>query len=122
MEKRKKLLLVLLLCCLFLTGCQLPLANYFRDRVFPQDMTPKIALSPLLLPGYVLLSIVDITIINPINGIKNIPSTTSSIWSWEEKTPWLGYGVLLLPKLVAIPPAAVGTSMFSEQFQYQKKN
>ena len=114
----KKSICILLVFVLLTPGCQLHLANYFRDKVFPQDTTAKVALAPLLFPSYAVLSVTDVIIINPILGAKNIPETTSSIWGWGNKNAWVGYVALMPVKIVAIPLGAIGTMMFSEQFLY----
>jgi hypothetical protein len=101
---------------LFLAGCQWPTAYYVRDNVFPQDTGAKIALSPVLLPAYVVLAVTDIMVVNPVRGARNVPSVVEDIWDWEKQNPWIGKGVLLPIKFVAIPAAAIGTVMFSEQF------
>ncbi len=110
--------------CIFffsiLCGCQLPLANHFRDKVFPQDTAAKIALSPVLFPTYAVLSVTDIAIVNPIRGCENIPYTFQNIWQWQNERPWLGNFALIPFKIIAIPPAAIGTAMFSEQFIYNR--
>ena len=108
-----------LLMLLLVTGCQWPLAYQMRDQVFPEDTATKIALSPILLPTYVVCAVTDMAIVNPVRGTKNIPDTATTIWNWENEQPWLGYGLLMPLKLVAIPPAALGTMMFSEQFASQ---
>lgn len=97
-------------------GCQWPLAYAFRDNVVPDDTTAKIALAPLFLPAYIILGTVDMIIVNPLHGTNNVPDVVESIWKWESLRPWVGYGALLPLKLVAIPPAVLGTVMFSEQF------
>ena len=116
----KKLLLLITTLVLF-TSCQLPTANYLRDRVFPEDNTTKLALSPILLPTYIIGCVTDIAIVNPARGTLNVPQVSKQIWGWQNKEPWLGYGALLPVKLIAIPGAAVGTTMFSEQFIYSDK-
>ena len=103
---------------IFFTSCQLPLANYFRDEVFPEDETAKIALSPILLPTYGVLSVVDAAIVNPARGTKNVPKTVGTIWEWENKNWPVGYIALMPLKLIAIPPTALGITIFSEQFIY----
>lgn len=107
------------ICCLgiFITGCQLPLANHFRDQVFPQDDTTKIALSPLLFPSYAVLSVVDIVLVNPVRGCANVPKTTETVWNWPEEDTNTKYALMPF-KLAAIPIADLGTIMFSEQFLY----
>ena len=99
-------------------GCQLPLANHFRDKVFPQDSTAKIALSPILFPTYAILSVADVAIVNPVRGCENIPHVIKSIWEWQNDKPWLGNFALIPFKVIAIPPASIGTAIFSEQFIY----
>lgn len=110
-----RILIISLLLILSL-GCQLPSANYFRDEIVPRDTVTKVALSPLLLPAYAVLCVGDIVIINPIRGAQNVPKVSSDIWDWQSSEPWLGYGALLPVKLVGIPAAAIGTTIFSEQF------
>ena len=119
--KNKNIFCIFFLFLLFLSGCQLPLANYFRDQVFPQDTAAKISLSPLLLPAYAILSVTDVTIINPVRGCENVPSVFKSIWQWQNEKPWLGSFALIPFKIIAIPPAAIGTAIFSEQFIYNKE-
>ena len=113
---KKIIIFLCILTCIVLSGCQLPLSNTMRDEVFPKEAGTKLALSPILLPTYAVCCVLDVFIINPIRGCANIPSTCSSIWSWKNESPALGYGALLPVKLIAIPPAAIGTMMFSEQF------
>lgn len=107
----------LCLCIILIPSCQLPLANHFRDEVFPQDTTAKIALSPVLFSSYGILSVVDIVAINPVRGCSNIPKTSEAIWDWPEDSTTVKYSTLPL-KIVAIPVAALGTAIFSEQFLY----
>lgn len=111
--------LVPLFSLLLLVGCQLPMANYLRDHVFPQDTTAKIALSPILFPTYAVTSVLDVTLINPIRGTRNVPEVARTLWEWEDDPAWVGKGVLLPVKIVAIPLGALGTIMFSEQFLYE---
>ena len=111
---------LLVVSSILLGGCQLPLANYLRDRVFPQDTTTKVVMAPVLFPAYAVASIVDVVIINPVRGTKNVPKVVSSVWEWEDEPAWVGKGVLLPVKAVAIPLAALGTVMFSEQFIYEQ--
>ena len=110
--------LFIILSLLAITGCQMPLANHARDEWFPQDNTKRLILSPILLPGYMLFCFTDIFLVNPIRGSQNVPETMDSLWSWKNDRGWLGLGLLLPVKLVATPPAALGTAMFSEQFSY----
>ncbi len=104
--------------CLFflLSGCRLSLANYARDEMFPQGTTAKVAMSPLLLPTYMLFSVIDVAIINPVDGANNVPEAVSSLWGWQNETAWIGLGALLPVKLAATPLWVVGVTMFSEQF------
>lgn len=104
--------------CLFflLSGCRLSLANYARDEMFPQDTTAKVVMSPLLLPTYMLFSVIDVTIINPVDGANNVPEAVSSLWGWQNETTWVGLGALLPVKVAATPLWVVGVTMFSEQF------
>ena len=119
-KNNNKIILYCLMISNILYGCQLPLANYVRDHTFPEDTTSKIALSPILLPTYAVLSVTDIVIINPVRGCKNIPDTVNSIWKWQNEDAWIGKGVLLPFKLIATPITAIGTTIFSEQFIYTK--
>ncbi len=113
-----KSIFLLLIAFAFLAGCQLPLANYFRDQVFPQKTVSKVVLAPVLFPSYAVLSVVDIMIINPVRGCENVPNAASTIWNWPKDSP--GTSAALIPlKVIAIPIAALGTAMFSEQFLYQ---
>lgn len=107
------------LLLLFSGGCQLPLANYLRDNLFPEETGAKIALSPILLPTYAVASVLDIAVVNPVRGVKNVPGVAERVWFWEDDPLWLGKGLLLPVKMVAIPAAAVGAVMFSEQFLYE---
>lgn len=118
---KKYAIFFVLFLFLFLLSCQLPTANYLRDHVFPEDTGTKLALSPILLPTYIITTAVDLSIVNPVRGAVNVPGVTKDIWEWGNKKPWLGYGVLLPVKLIAIPGAAIGTIMFSEQFIYNDK-
>lgn len=113
-----KRLSLILSCLSCLVGCQWPLAYYMRDQVFPEDTASKIALAPVLLPAYVVCAVVDITMVNPVRGAANVPSTVTTIWEWENANPWVGRLALMPLKLIAIPLAAIGTVMFSEQFAY----
>lgn len=115
----KKRFLCVLACLLF-ASCQLTTANYLRDKVFPQETGTKLLLSPILFPTYIIACVGDIVIVNPVMGTANVPKVTKSIWKWQNDSPWLGYGALLPVKMVAIPGAAIGTIMFSEQFVYQE--
>ncbi len=117
--RRILLTIFLVIALITISGCQLPTANYFRDQVFPQETLPKVLLSPVLFPGYAVLSVVDIAVVNPVRGCANVPDSVSSVWNWQnEPTP--GIGAALIPvKIIAIPPAALGTAIFSEQFIYQ---
>jgi hypothetical protein len=111
---------VLLTFTILLSGCQLPSANYFRDNVVPEDNTTKILLSPVLLPSYATLCVLDIALVNPIRGTQNVPSVSKAIWLWQNDPAWLGWGLLSPVKVAATPPAAVGTMIFSEQFVYRE--
>lgn len=118
----KKILIFCIVCFSTFYGCQLPLANHFRDKIFPQETTEKIALSPILFPTYAVLSVFDISIINPVRGCENVPQAIQSIWQWQNDRPWLGNFALIPFKVIAIPPAAIGTAIFSEQFIYNKSS
>ncbi|WP_372365463.1 hypothetical protein [Candidatus Uabimicrobium sp. HlEnr_7] len=112
----------LLICaCVFFTSCQLPTANYLRDRTFPESDATKLALSPVLLPTYIVACVVDIVLVNPARGTLNVPRVTKQIWGWQNRTPWLGYGALMPVKIIGIPLAAIGTTAMSEQFIYSDK-
>lgn len=116
-ERRRSIALVALLVFVTSwTGCQTPTAEYFRDSVFPQDMATKVASAPLLLPMYLLLTIFDVIIVNPVRGTNNVPEQVGNVWSWGNEEPWIGYGAMMPVKLVGIPIVAVGTTLFSEQF------
>lgn len=115
-----KVFLLCIILSLVATGCQLPLANYLRDQVFPEDTATKVALSPVLLPAYATASVVDVAMINPTRGMSNVPEVVKNIWEWEDQHLWLGKGVLLPLKFIGIPLATIGTVIFSEQFIYEK--
>lgn len=107
--------------CIFLVSCQLPTANYLRDNTFPKSDATKLALSPVLLPTYIVACVIDITLVNPARGTRNVPKVSKTIWEWQNREPWIGYGALLPVKIIGIPLAAVGTTMMSEQFIYSSK-
>lgn len=109
------------LLCLIVGGCQLPLAHYFQNEVFPQDTTTKIVLSPLLFPAYAVCSVMDIAIINPARGCSNVPEVTSDIFAWPQNASGVTHALLMPLKIIAVPPAAIGTALFSEQFLYEQK-
>ncbi len=114
--------LVILLVLAMLAGCQTPLASSFRDDVMPDEPALKVASFPLLFPAYIVITFVDLTMVNPVRGATNVPDVTGRLWSWHnEENPWVGYGALMPVKLIAIPIVAVGTTMFSEQFDYDVK-
>ena len=120
MPRRHFLLALTLTAGLLCGGCQLPLSNYLRDEVFPRDTTSKIILAPFLLPMYLLLPVIDGTMVNPVRGTVHVPGVTAELWGWKNDVPWLGYGVLLPVKVISTPLAAIGTTMFSEQFQFHR--
>jgi hypothetical protein len=91
-----------------------------RDQVFPEDTASKIAMVPLLLPAYIVCAVVDTTMVNPVRGAHNVPGAVTTIWQWEDENPWIGKVALLPLKIIAIPPAVLGTVMFSEQFAYSE--
>jgi hypothetical protein len=101
-------------------GCQTPTATYFRDEVAPQDPATRVMAVPLLLPAYLVLTVLDIVIINPVHGAANVPQVTGEIWSWgDAQGPWVAYGAMMPLKLIGIPLSAIGTTVFSEQFEYE---
>ncbi|HPY74354.1 MAG: hypothetical protein KBC30_01855 [Planctomycetes bacterium] len=116
----QKKIFFILFCLIFCTSCQLPMSNYMRDNVFPTETTSKIIMSPILLPTYAVCCVADIVLVNPVRGCKNVPNVVSTIWQWENTNPWIGYGALAPVKIIAIPPAVVGTAIFSEQFIYSE--
>ncbi|BBM85957.1 hypothetical protein [Candidatus Uabimicrobium amorphum] len=107
--------------CVFIVSCQLPTANYLRDNTFPKNDATKLALSPVLLPTYIVACVVDIALVNPARGTLNVPKVSKTIWGWQNREPWLGYGVLMPVKIIGIPLAAIGTTAMSEQFIYSSK-
>ena len=111
-------LIALTLAALLLSGCQTPTAAYLRDRVFPQQMAIKVAASPVLLPMYIVATGLDIVIVNPLRGMSNVPTHVGYVWGWANEEPWVGYGLLMPAKLVAMPVTAVGSTIFSEQFGF----
>lgn len=112
---------LLTIICIFFVSCQLPTANYLRDKAFPENNVTKIALSPILFPTYVVACVVDIALVNPARGTLNVPKVSENIWKWQNKNPWIGYVALMPVKIVGIPLAAVGTTAVSEQFIYNDK-
>ena len=92
------------------------MANHFRDQVFPQDTAAKVALSPFLFPAYACLCVTDVALVNPVRGCQNVPDVVSPIWEWENQNWVVGKALLLPLKFIAIPPAAIGTALISEQF------
>lgn len=118
-RSRRVLLATLLLACL-LSACRTQTADYFRDEVMPNDLPTKIVSAPVTLPVYILLTLVDIVIVNPLDGAGHVPRVVGDLWGWHsQKNAWIAYGALLPVKLVGTPVAAAGTTIFSEQFVYE---
>lgn len=110
-------LLLLLGLSLLILGCQTPLADGFREHVVPDDTVWLAATSPLTLPTYVLLTVVDVVVVNPFRGFSNIPDWLATYWTWggtqESNAVWWS----LFPfKLVGTPVVILSAILFSEQF------
>ena len=118
--RRRVQLLVLVAACVF-CGCRTQTANYFRDQVMPNDVATKVVSAPVTLPIYIVLTLVDVVIINPIDGAGHVPRIVGDLWGWHsEKNVWVAYGALLPINVAATPFAVVGTTVFSEQFVYER--
>jgi hypothetical protein len=114
---------ILLIACssLFLwflcQGCQTPMADGFRKAAVPEDTVLLAATAPLTLPVYAGLSAVDVTVVNPIRGISNVPDWLYRYWNWGGSTESSAVWWSLFPfKVAGTPLVILSASAFSEQF------
>lgn len=117
MAQYRPIFLWLIVSLFFLWSCQTPTADGFRQHVVPNDTLWLVVSSPLTFPTYIILTAVDVVIVNPIRGLANIPEWLYDYWSWgvsnESNAVWWS----LFPfKAIGIPLVIVSAIMFSEQF------
>jgi hypothetical protein len=106
-------LLFPLIFCVFLelSGCQTPLTDRFNEQVVPEETGPFVATLPLTFPTGLVLSLVDIALVNPVNGALHAPALVGDFWALDsENLSWIPL------KTLGTPFVFLGGILFGKQF------